>query len=210
MKTSLLPIERTVSFPERASCWSGPATGPTRPRRPIPSPTTRFCLISWPTGRRTRADPEPLSRCRMAQNSSVLAASNSLAGDYPFPGGALDAVAALFRVRLGRPAVLAGLVPAIHAAPVSTTSPTFGGRPAPPRAKIKQTVRKLHDLGIEWARERVALEWGVFGFVGRRMRPERRPGRPVSARIRPHRLAQAATAAVIASTPRMLRARRKL
>jgi hypothetical protein len=76
-------------------------------------------------------------------------------------------------------------------------------------AQIYQTVRKLHDLGIEW---------GGSGSLGiRPVRLHLSPERdlvggwaPKLARIEARRLAQAATAAVIASTPRVLRARRKL
>ena len=44
---------RLTSKPRRSE-WSGAATGRTRPKRPTPSPTTRSCSTSWPTGRRTR------------------------------------------------------------------------------------------------------------------------------------------------------------
>ena len=75
-------------------------------------------------------------------------------------------------------------------------------------AKILQTVRKLQDLSIEWGKERAGRDFGCFRPVGRLMRPERASGHPhARGWAAPP---QAATAAVIASTPRMLRARRKL
>ena len=50
---------------------------------------------------------------------------------------------------------------------------------------------------------------GALGLIGRLTRPKRRPG-PQCAPIEPRSPSQAATAAVMASTPRMLSARRKL
>ena len=50
---------------------------------------------------------------------------------------------------------------------------------------------------------------GALGLIGRLTRPKRRPG-PQCAPIEPRNLSQAVTAAVMASTPRMLSARRKL
>ena len=46
------------------------------------------------------------------------------------------------------------------------------------RAEVRQTVRKLQDLGIEWRKERAGRNFGRFRPIGRLMRPERASGRP--------------------------------
>ena len=54
-------------------------------------------------------------------------------------------------------------------------------------AKIKQTVRKLQELSIEWRKERAGRNFSRFRPIGRLMRPEG----VRNARIRadePHRL----------------------
>ena len=76
-------------------------------------------------------------------------------------------------------------------------------------AKIKQTVRKLPEFGVKQGEERAVRESERLGLIGRLTRPKRRPGRQC-AQIEPRNPPQAATAAVMASTPRMLSARRKL
>ena len=72
-----------------------------------------------------------------------------------------------------------------------------------------QTVRKLPEFGVKQREERAVRESERLGLIGRLTRPKRRPG-PQCAQIEPRDPPQAATAAVMASTPRMLSARRKL
>jgi hypothetical protein len=75
--------------------------------------------------------------------------------------------------------------------------------------QIPQTVRKLPEFGVKQREERAVRESERLGLIGRLTRPKRRPG-PQCAQIEPRDPPQAATAAVMASTPRMLSARRKL
>ena len=75
--------------------------------------------------------------------------------------------------------------------------------------KNLQTVRKLPEFGVKQREERAVRESERLGLIGRLTRPKRRPG-PQCAPIEPRNPSQAATAAVMASTPRMLSARRKL
>ena len=83
-------------------------------------------------------------------------------------------------------------------------------RPVPPMTTIfMQTVRKLPEFGVKQGEERAVRESERLGLIGRLTRPKRRPG-PQCAQIEPRDPAQAATAAVMASTPRILSARRKL
>ena len=49
-------------------------------------------------------------------------------------------------------------------------------------AKLKQTVRKLQDLNIEWRKERAGRNFSRFRPIGRLMRPERASGRPHACR----------------------------
>ena len=81
-------------------------------------------------------------------------------------------------------------------------------RPKLPCAKVKQTVRKLPEFGVKQREERAVRESERLGLIGRLTRPNR-PG-PQCAQIEPRDPPQAASAAVMASTPRMLSARRKL
>src|SRR4029077_5553131 len=76
-------------------------------------------------------------------------------------------------------------------------------------ASVTQTVRKLPEFGVKQREERAVRESERLGLIGRLTRPKRRPG-PQCAQIEPPDPPQAATAAVMASTPRMLSARRKL
>ena len=78
-----------------------------------------------------------------------------------------------------------------------------------PPAGFIQTVRKLPEFGVKQREERAVRESERLGLIGRLTRPKRRPG-PQCAQIEPRDPPQAATAAVMASTPRMLSARRKL
>src|ERR1700722_16563377 len=77
------------------------------------------------------------------------------------------------------------------------------------QAGMVQTVRKLPEFGVKQREERAVRESERLGLIGRLTRPKRRPG-PQCAPIEPRNPSQASTAAVMASTPRMLSARRKL
>ena len=78
-----------------------------------------------------------------------------------------------------------------------------------PVAKIKADRAKTPGIRGEAARRASGEGIGALGLIGRLTRPKRRPG-PQCAPIEPPDPPQAATAAVMASTPRMLSARRKL
>ena len=77
---------------------------------------------------------------------------------------------------------------------------------------MHKTVRpcgNCPEFGVRQREERAVRESERLGLIGRLTRPKRRPG-PQCAQIEPPDPPQAATAAVMASTPRMLSARRKL
>ena len=87
-------------------------------------------------------------------------------------------------------------------------------------ASTPHSVERLNPVCRTHANRAKTPEWGEeresergnserLGLIGRLTRPKRRPG-PQCAQIEPRNPPQAATAAVMASTPRMLSARRKL
>ena len=98
---------------------------------------------------------------------------------------------------------LLGRLRAAFARRTAISRNTAGIRPKSERADFLQTVRKLAGFGA-------VRNSGGLGLVGYLRRPERPLGGFGSARVWRVTRPQAAIAAIIASTPRMLNARRRL